>query len=105
MKFLAVIGGLVLGAVLILYNAFAWGFIVYKFYYWFLMPIFKGLPVISLTGGIFIGMFTSLFHNHDVKEENKERDFKRSVIYISSVLIVPWIALFIGLIVKSFFIL
>lgn len=48
----------------ITYHAFAWGFVFYKFYYWFVLPVFNNLPVINFHQAIGLAFFTTLFKNN-----------------------------------------
>lgn len=48
-------GAMVLMPFLVLYNAFAWGVVFMKYYYWFIFPVFGELPTLTLTNFIGIG--------------------------------------------------
>lgn len=61
---ITLLGALALIAVAFFYSAFAWGFVTYKFWYWFLLPVFPELPEVTLAQCVGIYVFISLFHNH-----------------------------------------
>lgn len=43
------------------YGAFAWGWVVYKFWYWFVLPVFTTLPELTIIQCIGLMMFIGLF--------------------------------------------
>jgi len=78
---------------LIVYNTFVWGFICYKFYYWFILPVFTQVPLITLSQAIGFIFFISLFKNNyydNIKKEFKDEWWKP----ILSMMLTPW-ALFV----------
>lgn len=85
---------------LTLYSSLTWGLVLYKFWYWFLLPVFPILPEINYVLSVGLIMFISLFHKHStlsIKEEYREEDKE-----YFSMFIYPWLVLLMGWIVKSF---
>lgn len=81
------------------YSCFTWGFISYKFYYWFVFSQFSTLPELTIPAFIGIMLFLNaiLPKNYNiVKEEYKMDVFQQFIIYIIS----PWIVLLIGYLFK-----
>ena len=96
---IAVVVVLVLMAGLVLYDAFSWGFVCFKFWAWFILPIFPMLPHINIWAAIGLMFFITLFKNHQVQEEEDSR--KQIIKFI----IAPWLLLFTGYLIKTFLIL
>ena len=56
----------------IIYNAITWGLVMYKYYYWFILPIFTTLPEINFLHAIGLMLFISLFkyqRTYNIKDE------------------------------------
>lgn len=69
------IGALAIVAFFIFWDAFAWGLICWKFWYWFLLPVFNTLPEITFIQSVGLMFFISLFKNHGfpmIKEEYRD---------------------------------
>lgn len=95
---ITILGVLMLIAALVIYGIFSWGLVLYKFWYWFLLPVFTTLPSINFWQAIGLCLFVSLFKNHNsqtIKKEYREDN----AVYTS--IIAPWIVLFIGWIIHS----
>lgn len=75
-----------------LYGAFSWGLILFKFWYWFLLPVFTTLPEIDYWQAVGLILFIGLFKNHQVNN-TKEEDDKNTV---GLSLLTPWIVLTMG---------
>lgn len=91
---LGIILFVILMGVFFIYNAASWGLVLFKFWGWFILPIFVGLPVISFAQAVGLMFFISLFKNiavDSVKDEYK--DNTKGAIMI---LIAPWVTLFFG---------
>ena len=84
----------------ITYHAFAWGFILYKYYHWFAMPISPNIPNISFYQAIGLSLIISLFKNNIFVIPNKEYRDDSFMIFI--IVISPIIALFIGFLINSY---
>lgn len=76
-----------------LYDAFAWGFVTYKFWYWFILPVFPDLPHVTFWQAVGIALFIGLFKNASQPTVKKEYRDESSVHVMWSA---PWIVLLIG---------
>lgn len=82
---------------LVVYNTFAWGYVCFKFYWWFIMPVFAGMPHLNLWQCIGLWFFISLFKNHSTSTSGKKDEDENSGIKsIISTLVSPWIILLIA---------
>ena len=97
--------GIILGLVLILgaiiYSSLSWGWVMFKFYTWFLLPVFVTLPEITYSYAIGLVLFTTLLkyqHVDTIKDEYKDNN----KIFVS--LAYPWITLLFGWIIYKWFI-
>lgn len=89
-------------AILLIYSAFAWGFVLYKLYGWFLMPVFTTLPVITFTQAVGIMLFLRLFKSTDSKEKKIGDQKIKSETNWGLALSAPWIVLAITAFIKLF---
>jgi hypothetical protein len=78
------------------YGAFTWGLVFYKFYNWFVLPVFTILPHITFFQAMGLMMVVSLFHNHVAQEDDKAKRNKAML----SLIIAPWVVLFVGWVVS-----
>lgn len=81
------------------FGAFAWGYIFYSFWGWFVLPVFTTLPVINIFQAIGLVMFLDLFKNqvHQVVKPEYVDSEKQSVVTILApvvVFIVGWLVHF-----------
>jgi hypothetical protein len=91
--------GLVIGmffviGLVVAYSAMSWGFVLYKFWYWFLLPVFPNLPHITFLLAIGLMMFVDLFKTHAataIKDEFRDKNTE-----IISNIIAPWIVFVVG---------
>jgi len=90
---IAILGILAVLGVMLLYGGFSWGWVVYKFYYWFIFATFTGLPDINYWQAIGIGLFISLFKggSHQVIKKEYVDQSSTYVTWLG-----PWIVLFVG---------
>jgi hypothetical protein len=95
---LLILGGIVLFALAILYGAFAWGFICWKFWYWFLLPVFPTLPEVTLVQCVGLMMFIGLFHTAIPPMPKKE--YRDDTSKNWATVIAPPIVLLLGWLVK-----
>lgn len=84
--------GLIL--VLTVYSSFSWGFVLYKFWYWFLLPVFPNLTHVSFWHCVGLTFFIGLFKNNNtasyLKDESKKtQDAIMPFVY-------PWIIVLVG---------
>lgn len=85
---------LVIAAAIVLYSSFSWGLVLYKFWYWFLLPVFPDLPEITYILAVGLMLFIGLFHNQThtvIKEEYRKQGWE-----VSGIFFAPWITLIIG---------
>ena len=54
---IALIGGIGLASLLIIYGAFSWGYVVYQFYGWFVLTSLPDLPHFNITQFIGFTLF------------------------------------------------
>jgi hypothetical protein len=91
---LALIGGLTLIVGTVLYNVLSWGYVCYKFWSWYVTPVFTDLPIVEFWQAVGLMFFISLFKNHSSISIKSEFQDKSSS--ITSFIINPWILLVIG---------
>ena len=98
---IGVIGAIVLIAFFFFYSPLAWGLVLYKFWYWFLLPVFPVLPAISYLAAVGLFIFIGLFDRNTgasyITDEYKD---KSTMVWAS--LALPWGALFVGWIFSLF---
>ena len=99
---LIIIGVLFLLGFFILYSTFSWGLVTYKFWYWFLLPIFPELPLLNFWQAVGIMFFISLFKSHS--GEGIKSEYKDTTSHTISVLLAPWFTLLIGYLINILFI-
>ena len=81
----------------ILYTSVSWGLVMWKFWYWFLLPVFPTLPQINFLQAVGLMFFLMLFKQPEgqvLKEEYKD---KTSSTW--GPLLAPWLTLLFGWIV------
>lgn len=93
------LGVLALIAGVILYQSLSWGFVLFKFWYWFVTPVFITLPHITYTQAVGLMLVIMLFRNHSskptIKKQYIEQDNSKWIGWLS-----PWIVLLIGVVVN-----
>lgn len=93
--FIVLLGAIGVIAVIAIYGAFSWGLVFYKFYHWFILPIFTELPQIDFWQAVGMSLFLVLFKNHSaVKNEDDKTDW-------GTFIISPWIILGVGYLIYS----
>lgn len=83
--------------------AISWGFVCFKFWVWFILPIFPMLPILTFLQCVGLMFFISLF-----KPQYSVKDKKDEVVKVKDILsslILPWIVLCIAWIIKTLFLL
>jgi len=85
----------------VIYKIFSWGLVCFKFWGWFITPIFHDLPNINFlqAAGIifFIDLFKQNYNSDFSKKLNDEDNFETIISFLY-----PWIILFWGWIFYSF---
>lgn len=103
MSALIAIVGMVGAAVgIILYMGLSWAFVLWKFYYWFVLPVFATLPEITFIHALGLMLFIELFHNHNpnlIKEEYLKGSKER----VMAALLPPWGTFVVGWMIHSMF--
>lgn len=69
---LITIGGIIGIIFLILYTSLVWGFVCYKFWTWFILPVFVTLPNITFLQAVGISFFISLLKTTSPKIKDEE---------------------------------
>jgi len=96
---LALLGVLVLVGILISYSAVSWGFVLFKYWSWFVLPVFPELPTINFIQAmglmLVIGLFRSV-SDGNIKDEYKDSNKTWGIAIFS-----PWLTLAFAWIIKS----
>lgn len=95
-----VVIGLIFAAIVIgivfIYSTLLSGLILYKFWGWFILPVFTTLPALTFVQAIgimfVIGLFKSNFSGENIKDEYKKNTWEKSLTTFLS----PWFVLFFG---------
>lgn len=96
------LGGIAAVALIILYSSFTWGFVLYKFYYWFLLPVFTTLPQITFWQAVGVMIFIGLFKDHSTKKQTLGGTELKTEPQWASIIVAPWLVLSLAWIVKLF---
>lgn len=98
----AILTAILIVSILVVYASFSWGFVAFKFYGWFILPVFPDLPhysVIQFIGFLFfIGVFTSKGGSTQIKKELRDETSEWTMTILS-----PWISLILGWLMYSVF--
>ena len=84
-------------AIALLYSSVAWGLVMYKFWYWFLLPVFPSLPQINFAQAVGLMFFLALFKN--VESQIMKKEYKDETASTWGPLLAPWLTLLMGWIV------
>lgn len=88
---------------LILYFGFSWGYIFYRYWYWFVLDVFPELPNIAYYQAIGLMVFLGLFKNNLPKRDFKEDLYSQTKVSQTVMAVVfPWITLFSGWLIYIF---
>ena len=80
------------------YGIFTGGLLTYQFYFWFLFPVFAGLPNITYWQAVGLSSFLYLFNQTKAIELAKFKKYEDTDIVVYGSLIIPWVVLGLGLI-------
>lgn len=94
MEALLLLGAIILIAVALCYGALVWGLVLYKFWYWFLLPVFTTVPNITYVQAVGLVFVVSLFHTVNSQIIKKEYKDETSSNVVG--LIAPWLTLLLG---------
>lgn len=99
MALIAIFGVLALIVGAILYGSLTWGFVMYKFWSWFLIPFFAiAFPEVTINpigywSAVALFIFMIFFRIDSMSKKNKDGD-------VATALLVPWIVLGMGWVLK-----
>lgn len=82
---------------ILFYNSFIWGLVGYKFWYWFLLPIFTTLPEVSYLQVVGLMFFIGLFKNYF--SESIKKKYRDTGTEVEMFLLGPWLTLLFGWII------
>lgn len=85
---------------MIIYSSFSWGFVCFKFWMWFILPIFPMLPTLTFLQCVGLMIFISLFNRNIPDDTIKENKWERVV----AIMILPWVVLSMAWFIKILFI-
>ena len=83
---------------MVAYMGFSWGFVAWKFWHWFLLPVFTALPAITFIQAVGIMLFISLFKTIPSQVLKDEYVDKKMATAMS--ILAPWIAFAAGWFIK-----
>ncbi|MFW6246785.1 MAG: hypothetical protein ACOC22_01220 [bacterium] len=104
--FLVILAFLAIFAFALFYSSLSWGFVLYKFWGWFLIPgfayAFPEVVVNQITFPLAVGLFlfTSFFKNQEVQLIKKE--YKDNTASAWGGILAPWITLGIAWVIMYF---
>lgn len=100
MELMIVLGVFALMGLLIIWSTFAWGWVLFKFWGWFLMPVFPMLPEVTLVQCMGLMLVIGLFKGAAtyIKDEYKDQTHQWVALIIN-----PWLTLLIGWMIYSMF--
>ena len=76
-----------------IYGSLSWGFVLYKFWYWFILPVFVTLPLITFWQAVGIFFVIGLF-NVPIPNETKDEYLDKTKSYGN--ILIPWVTLLMG---------
>lgn len=98
---LMILGALLMALISVIYMTFSWGFVAWKFWYWFLMPIFPMLPAITFVQAMGVMLVISLFRGSQAQIIRD--DYVNTRLSTTLSIISPWFVFIIGWLVKIIF--
>ena len=81
-------------AIALLYSTVSWGLVMWKFWYWFLLPVFPALPQINFVQAVGLICFLSLFKT--VESQFIKKEYKDETASVWSPIVATWLTLFFG---------
>lgn len=93
---IAVIVAVVIIGLTFVYDTLAWGLVLYKFWGWFVLPIFVTLPALTFVQALGLMFVVGLFKNTYVGNNIKDEYVKNKHAATWTVLLAPWVTLFFG---------
>lgn len=98
---IAIFGVIGVIAAMLLYNTLAWALVAQKFYWWFILPTFTGLPSLTFLQCMGLCLFVGIFTRN--KGDKIKDDYKDKTGAVTAMILSPWVTLFIGWILKIIF--
>ena len=85
----------------VLYGAYSWGYVLYMFYDWFVIPVFPFLPDLNYNQAIGLMLVVMLLrggrYNPDKVDETERQKWEK----FAGVILAPWIMLVMGWFIKG----
>lgn len=102
---LMILGIIALVGGLIVYSSISWGYVAWKFWYWFLLPVFPNLPHITFWQAVGLFFVTALFKTAVASSSIKKEylDETQKYVGIGVGLLSPWITLFFAWLIGTLF--
>jgi hypothetical protein len=75
------------------YSIFSWGFVCYKFWGWFITPVFTQAPAITYMQAVGLIFFINLFKEHSSSGSKKEESSEDKYSKLAGWMLAPWILL------------
>lgn len=94
---LTIIGALALVGLLVIYSSASWGFVLYKMWGWFVLPVFPMLPSINFIEALGLMFIISLFKNQPTTMKEEFVDNSKNTTYF---LLGPWMTLLVAWFIK-----
>lgn len=79
-----------------LHGIFVGGLLVFKYYFWFLLPVFGGLPQISYWQAIGLSAFLYLFQQVRAMDLGLQEDMNKKDVVKYGGFLIPWLVLGLG---------
>jgi hypothetical protein len=84
-------------ALALLYGSLSWGLVMYKFWYWFILPVFPSLPQITFVQAVGLMFFIGLFKG--VETQVLKKEYKDETTASIAAIVAPWLTLIVGYLV------
>jgi hypothetical protein len=78
----------------LIYTTFSWGLVVWKFWAWFLLPVFPAAPQITFIQAV--GLMFLIGLTHQMNTQVLKKEYKDEMSAGVGALIAPWLTLVIG---------
>lgn len=91
---IGIIFGIILIGAIFVYNTLTWGLVLHKFWFWFMLPVFPEMPVITFVQALGLMFVIGLFKNQTTTSVKKQ--YKNEGETAMMLLLMPWTTLFFG---------
>lgn len=92
---------LILG--LLIYSSFSWGYVLFNYWYWFILPAFPMLPIITFYQAVGLMFFIGLFNIRNSTLLTSLQSKKDKNTEVVGAFLAPWLSLLIGWTIKVLF--